>query len=366
MVELAALLAETSGLDQVFPCNSGAEANEGAIKLARKWGSRHRDGAFEIITMHGSFHGRTLATMAASGKPGWDALFEPKVPGFRKVPLSDLEAVTGAISPRTVAVMLEPIQGEAGVVVASDDYLCALRALTRERGILMILDEVQTGLGRTGGLFAHQAEGIAPDVLVLAKALGGGIAPTAATVTRADLHQQAYGAMQRFDLHGSTFAGNALACVAALETLAILDDEKLAQNSATRGEQLLDGLRRRLAGHPLVRDIRGCGLLVGIELGIADSRLLARVVPDQLRETFAGILGQWFAMQLLERQILCQPAAHRWNVVKLEPPLTVQAVHIDRVVEAVADVLDSGRDVARLVRDITARLGRQALKGWAF
>jgi len=172
--------------------------------------------------------------------------------------------------------------------------------------------------------------------------------------------------MQRFDLHGSTFAGNALACVAALETLAILDDEKLAQNSATRGEQLLDGLRRRLAGHPLVRDIRGCGLLVGIELGIADSRLLARVVPDQLRETFAGILGQWFALQLLERRILCQPAAHRWNVVKLEPPLTVQAIHVDRVIDAVADVLDAGRDVARLVRDITARLGRQALKGWAF
>ena len=172
MAELAALLAETTGLDQVFLCNSGAEANEGAIKLARKWGARHREGAFEIITMHGGFHGRTLATMSASGKPGWDALFEPKVPGFRKVPLGDLDAVGAAITPRTVAVMLEPIQGESGVVVAPDHYLRALRSLTRERGILLMLDEVQTGVGRTGRFLACQHAGIAPDIVTLGKGLG--------------------------------------------------------------------------------------------------------------------------------------------------------------------------------------------------
>src|SRR5881409_3104951 len=162
MAKLAGLLADASGLDQVFLCNSGAEANEGAIKLARKWGARHRAGAHEIVTMHGGFHGRTLATMAASGKAGWDALFPPVVPGFRKVPLGNIGAVADAITPRTVAVMLEPIQGEAGVFEAGDDHLRALRALTAERGILLIVDEIQTGIGRTGRFFGYQHAASSP------------------------------------------------------------------------------------------------------------------------------------------------------------------------------------------------------------
>src|SRR6185369_9155503 len=161
MASLASVIAETSGLHHVFFCNTGAEANEGAIKLARRWGQRHRGGAFEIVTMHGAFHGRTLATMSASGKPAFEPLFEPKVPGFRKVALNDLDAVAAAITDRTVAVMLEPIQGEAGVIPASDEYLRALRGLTRERGVLLVLDEVQTGVGRTGRLYAFEHAGIA-------------------------------------------------------------------------------------------------------------------------------------------------------------------------------------------------------------
>ncbi len=153
MIRLSDLLTRHSGLHQVFLANSGAEANEGAIKLARKWGAKHRDGAYEIITMDHGFHGRTLATMAASGKAQWEHLYEPKVSGFVKVPLNDLAAVAAAITPRTVAVMLEPIQGEAGVFEASIPFLRGLRALTRERGILLILDEIQTGIGRTGRLF---------------------------------------------------------------------------------------------------------------------------------------------------------------------------------------------------------------------
>jgi len=362
--ELAAALASRldGQLEVSLFSSSGAEAVDAALKLARAVTGRPG-----FVYCRDGFPGTSLGALSVMGGERFRRPFAPLVPGCEQIPFGDLDALERALSARQAAAfVVEPIQAEGGAVLPPAGYLADAGALCRRHGTLFVLDEVQTGLGRTGSLFAHQAEGIAPDVLVLAKALGGGIAPAAVTVTRADLHRQAYGAMQRFDLHGSTFAGNALACAAALETLAILDDEKLAQNSAARGEQLLVGLRHRLAGHPLVRDIRGRGLLVGIELGIADSRLLARVVPDQLRETFAGILGQWIALQLLERQILCQPAAHRWNVVKLEPPLTVQAVHIDRVVDAVADVLDAGRDVARLVRDITARLGRQALKGWAF
>jgi len=272
MVELAALLAETSGLDQVFPCNSGAEANEGAIKLARKWGSRHRDGAFEIITMHGSFHGRTLATMAASGKPGWDALFEPKVPGFRKVPLSDLEAVTGAISPRTVAVMLEPIQGEAGVVVASDDYLCALRALTRERGILMILDEVQTGIGRTGRFLGCQHAGIAPDIVTLGKGLGGGV-PLAALVAADSVSCFEYGDQ------GGTFNGNPLMAAVGRVVVETVKQPEFLQMVVATGLYLADRLRAiaRELGHG---EVRGRGLLLALEIRGRDAKKVAAAALD--------------------------------------------------------------------------------------
>jgi acetylornithine/N-succinyldiaminopimelate aminotransferase len=187
MIRLCDLLVRHSGLDQVILANSGAEANEGAIKLARKWGSLHRDGAFEIITMGHGFHGRTLATMAASGKPQWEHLYEPKVSGFVKVPLNDLGAVLeSAISTRTVAVMLEPIQGEAGVFEARDEFLRDLRALTRERGVLLILDEIQTGIGRTGRMFGFLHAGARPDIMTLAKGLGGGV-PLAALLADRDV-----------------------------------------------------------------------------------------------------------------------------------------------------------------------------------
>jgi len=180
---LATALAEASGLSRVFFGNSGAEANEGAIKLARKWGKLHKDGAFEIITTHGGFHGRTLATMAASGKPGWDEMFPPRVEGFVKVPFGDADAVERAIGPRTVAILVEPIQGEAGVVVPPDGYLHALSDIARARSVLLMLDEVQTGMGRTGTLFAFQHEGIRPDVLTLGKGLGGGLPLSALVVS---------------------------------------------------------------------------------------------------------------------------------------------------------------------------------------
>ena len=362
--ELAAALASRldGGLEVSLFSSSGAEAVDAALKLARA--ATGRPG---YVYCDGGFSGTSLGALSVMGGERFRRPFAPLVPGGEEVPFGDLGALELALSSRRAAAfVVEPIQAEGGVVLPPPGYLADAGALCRRHGTLFVLDEVQTGLGRTGTLFAHQAEGIAPDVLVLAKALGGGIAPAAVTVTRPDVHQRAYGSMQRFDLHGSTFAGNALACAAALETLTVLDDEKLVANSAARGEQLLDGLRRRLAGHPLVRDVRGRGLLVGIELGLDDARLLARLAPDHFQETFNGILGQWIALQLLERRILCQPAALRWNVVKLEPPLTVQSAQIDQVVEAVGGVFDAGRDVAGLVKDIITRVGRQAFKGWTF
>jgi acetylornithine/N-succinyldiaminopimelate aminotransferase len=302
MAELAALLAETSGLDQVFPCNSGAEANEGAIKLARKWGSRHRDGAFEIITMHGSFHGRTLATMAASGKPGWDALFAPKVPGFQKVPLGDLDAVASAITPGTAAVMLEPIQGEAGVVVAPDDYVRALRALTRERGILMILDEVQTGVGRTGRFLGCQHAGITPDIVTLGKGLGGGV-PLAALVAADSVSCFEYGDQ------GGTFNGNPLMAAVGRAVVETVKQPEFLQMVAASGTYLADRLRA-LADDRGHGEVRGRGLLLALELKGQDSKKVAAAALDH------GLLIN----------------APRPDTLRFMPALTVSTDEIDEMI----------------------------------
>jgi acetylornithine/N-succinyldiaminopimelate aminotransferase len=302
MAELATLLAETSGLDQVFPCNSGAEANEGAIKLARKWGSRHRDGAFEIITMHGSFHGRTLATMAASGKPGWDALFAPKVPGFQKVPLCDLDAVASAITPGTAAVMLEPIQGEAGVVVAPDDYVRALRALTRERGILMILDEVQTGIGRTGRFLGCQHAGITPDIVTLGKGLGGGV-PLAALVAADSVSCFEYGDQ------GGTFNGNPLMAAVGRAVVETVKQPEFLQMVAASGTYLADRLRA-LADDRGHGEVRGRGLLLALELKGQDSKKVAAAALDH------GLLIN----------------APRPDTLRFMPALTVSTDEIDEMI----------------------------------
>ncbi|HEY7436707.1 MAG TPA: acetylornithine transaminase [Methylomirabilota bacterium] len=273
MARLARLLVETSGLDQVFFCNSGAEANEGAIKLARKWGARHRGGAYHLITMDHGFHGRTLATMAASGKPAWEALFEPKVSGFTKVPLGDLDAVKRAITPLTVGVMLEPIQGEAGVYPAGDDFLRGLRALTRDEGLLLILDEIQTGIGRTGRLFAFEHAGVEPDILTLGKGLGGGV-PLAALVAAAHACWFEYGDQ------GGTFNGSPLmAAIGSAVVETVRRPEFLASVTAN-GDYLVQRLGE-LSGRLAHGEVRGRGLLIALELKGKDAGKVARAAMDR-------------------------------------------------------------------------------------
>src|SRR5215475_14736777 len=203
MCRLADLLTGLSGLDRVFFANSGAEANEGAIKLARKWGEKKRAGAFEIVAFENGFHGRTLATMSASGKPQFRNLYEPKVPGFSHVPVNDIAAVERAIQAKTVAVMLEPIQGESGIVPFSDSFLRDVRELTERCGLLLILDEIQTGIGRTGRMFCHEYAGIRPDILTVGKGIGGGV-PLAAVLARQDV------CLFEAGDQGGTFNGNPL------------------------------------------------------------------------------------------------------------------------------------------------------------
>ena len=256
---LARRLAELSGLERVFFTNSGAEAIEGAIKLARRYGQRKLGGAFEIITFDGAFHGRTLAAMSASGKKAFEPLFEPKVPGFPKAVLNDLASVERLIGPRTAAVMLEPIQGEAGVWPATDAFLGELRRLTEARGLLLILDEIQTGIGRTGAMFHYQHVGIRPDILVLAKQLGGGV-PIGATVSseRATLFEHGD--------QGGTWNGNPLMCAAALAVLAAVSRPGFLDAVEKAGSHLAERLAGLSEKHAL-KGVRGRGLLLALDLG---------------------------------------------------------------------------------------------------
>jgi len=255
---LANRLVALSGLDRCFFTNSGAEANEGAIKLARKYGRVHRDGAYEIITLANGFHGRTLATMSASGKPGFDTLFAPQVPGFPKARLNDLASVEALVGPGTVAVMLEPIQGEAGVVEATPAFLQGLRALCDRHGLLLMFDEVQTGVGRTGDWWGHTASGVQPDVMTLGKGLGGGV-PIGALLAREAVCCFAPGDQ------GGTYNGNALVCAVASAVLEAVAAPGFLANVQARGQQLRDGLEQieaRLGSGP----VRGRGLLLALDL----------------------------------------------------------------------------------------------------
>ncbi len=257
--DFATALAQSSGMDSVFFANSGAEANEGAIKLARKWGLQQRGGAFEIITFEGAFHGRTLATMSASGKPAFESLFEPKVPGFPKAQLNDIDSVARRIGPRTVAVLVEPIQGEAGVVEASDAFLRALRELADANGLLLILDEIQTGMGRTGKLYAWQHANVRPDIMTLAKGIGGGVPLAALLATRA------VSCFAPGD-QGGTFNGNPLMAAVGHAVLRRINTPEFLQGVCAAGEHLQSGLAALSARHSL-GGTQGRGLLLALDLG---------------------------------------------------------------------------------------------------
>jgi predicted acetylornithine/succinylornithine family transaminase len=294
--ELARRLVELSFPSRVFFCNSGAEANEAAIKIARKWGGKNRDGAFEIITTYGSFHGRTLATVTAGGQHKYSDPFKPLPDGFVHVPYNDLDAIKSATIEKTVAVMLEPVMGEIGVIPAQPGYLAAVRRWCDEHNLLLILDEIQTGLGRTGRWFAHQHHGITPDVMTLAKGLGGGM-PIGACLAapRADVFEPGD--------HGSTFGGNPLACAAALTVLTVIERDGLVGHAAEMGE-MLNGVLAGLGA----KNVRGLGLMQAVE--------------------FAEPRAKAFQQACLESGLLVNAVDD--NSVRLVPPLIITAAEIDQ------------------------------------
>lgn len=310
--QLAAHLCAIAEMDNAFFCNSGCEANEAAIKLARLYGHKRGVESPAIVVMEQAFHGRTIATLSATGSRKVQAGFEPLLTGFVRVPYNDLAALdqVAAANPNIVAVLVEPVQGESGINIPDDGYIAHLRRICDDRGWLLMLDEVQSGMARTGKWFAHQHFGIRPDVMTLAKGLGNGF-PIGACLARGV-------AATTFTpgKHGSTFGGNPLGCVAALTTLAIIEDEKLVARAAEIGSTLRNGIARKLAGAPGVKEVRGRGLMIGIELDRPCGEIVSRG---------------------LEAALLVNVTAE--NVVRLLPPLNLTDEEVQLAIDGVSRLI---------------------------
>lgn len=311
-VQLIEKLAELSGMDKVFIANSGAEANEGAMKLARKYGKMISKDKFEIVTAEHSFHGRTLATLTATGQPKYQEGYEPLPGGFRYVAFNDKEALKAVVSAKTCAVMIEPVQGEGGIHVPVDGYLQYARELCDKYGALLIFDEIQSGMGRTGNFLAGQTYGVKPDIITLAKGLAGGV-PIGAFLAS----EKVAAAFAPGD-HGSTFGGNPLACAAALAVLTTIEQEDLMKNAAELGDYLIDKCKSLQLKYPkLIKTVRGKGLMVGIELTRP-----GREVVDLC----------------MDRGAIINCTAG--NVLRFVPPLNIGRKHVDEVVAIVDAVLE--------------------------
>jgi predicted acetylornithine/succinylornithine family transaminase len=309
-IMLAELLVDNSCLDRVFFGNSGAEANEGALKLARKYGKQHRDGAYEVITALNSFHGRTMTTVAATGQPHYQEAFQPLQPGYVHVDYNDVEAIMNATTDKTAAVLLEPVQGEGGVVIPDNDYLQRVRQWCDQQGLLLILDEVQTGMGRLGSLFGYQEYGVEPDVMTLAKGLGYGV-PIGAFLSKESAMALVPGD------HGSTFGGNALTTAAAYAGTKFLIDNNIPAHVKEMEKHLMARLGEVKSSFSFVKEARGKGLLAALEF---DRDISGQVLTNANQ---AGLLLNGV----------------RPNAVRFMPPLNITPEEIDEGIERLAEAL---------------------------
>ncbi len=321
--DLGRLLAEVTpgDLQYTFFCNSGAEAVEGTLKLARAY-----TGKPDFVACQGAFHGKTFGALSASGRELFRKPFEPLLPGFSHVPFGDAAAIEAAITDRTAAVILEPIQGEGGVRIPPDDYLPKVREICDRKGTLLILDEVQTGIGRTGKMFCCEHSGVVPDIMTMAKSLGGGVMPIGAFTAKPDIFKV-------FDenpyIHSSTFGGNPLACAAGIAAIKVIQEEALLEQASTKGEYLLRGLRQVSREYPqIVSEVRGQGLLIGVEL---------------VEDAFFGLVMS----ELLDRYVIVIPSLNNNRVMRISPPAVITYQEIDRVIEA----FDTGISKANLFYD---------------
>ena len=321
MADLAALLADITPGDLCYSFigNSGAEAVEGALKLARI-----HTGRAKVVATGGAFHGKTLGALSATGRDLFREPFQPLLAGFVHVPFGDAAALAAAVDDDTAAVILEPIQGEGGIIVPPDDYLPAARRLCDEKGAVLVCDEVQTGLGRTGAMFAVDHHGVVPDIITTAKALGGGVMPVGAFTARPALWEKYIAAPF---LHTSTFGGNPLACAAAIAAITVVREEKLVERAAETGAYFLAGLGRLAAAYPdVIREVRGRGLMIGIELS---------------KEGVGGLLMS----ELINRGILVAYTLNNPKVIRVEPPLAISRAHVDQVLDAFSHAVATAQDM---------------------
>ncbi|MDD5338498.1 MAG: aspartate aminotransferase family protein [Dehalococcoidales bacterium] len=309
-LQLAELLVKNSCFDRVFFANSGLEANEGAVKLARRYGKLKLNGAYEVITALGSFHGRSLAMTAATGQESFHTPYTPMPEGFINVKYNDIEAIQAATNEKTVAVMLELIEAETGVIVPNEDYIRQVRHWCNERGILLILDEIQTGIGRLGALFGYQLYGIEPDIITLAKGMAGGV-PIGAILAKESCSVFVSGD------HGGTFGGNPLVCATGYATMKYIIERNIAGNANTVGRYLMDRLNQLKSKYPVIIEVRGRGLLVAVE--------------------FTVEIGQEVMMKCMDMGLLVNRV--KPNAIRLMPPLIINRQDVDRAVRILDRVL---------------------------
>lgn len=349
------LLAKAPGMDRVYFCNSGTESVEAALKFARCATERPR-----VLYCSHAYHGLTAGSLSVNGAPEFRAGFDPLLPDT-EVRFGDLDAVERELRKGDVAALLvEPIQGK-GVNLPPQGFLCAAQDLLHAHGALLVCDEVQTGIGRTGRFFAYEHEGVQPDIVTVAKALSGGFVPVGATMARAGIFEKVYSTLDRVFVHASTFAGNALAMAAGLATLAVIDDEGLVENARRRGEQLVDGLRRIAVDQPMIVDVRGRGLMIGIEFG-RPSSWRGRTMWNALNAARPGLFAQMVVVPLFDRhRVLTQVAGDHMAVIKLLPPLTVGDEDVQEFLAAFADVMTEAERPSGLAWDFSRTLAKQAL-----
>lgn len=347
-------------LKRVFFGNSGAEAVEGALKLARI-----ATGRTKIVYCTGSFHGKTLGALSVTGRTKYQEPFVPLLPGCIPVPFGDLDALEDALRPGDVAAFIvEPIQGEGGIIVPPNGYLKGARELCTRYGALLLADEIQTGLGRTGKMFACEHEGVVPDILCLAKSLGGGVMPIGAYITTDEIWKRAYGSLDRALLHTSTFGGNSLACAAAIAALEVILTEDLANKASESGAYLLTMLQELKAKHPLLKDVRGRGLMVGVEFAEQQKGLVGKLSFGVLQKLSDEFLGSLVAGELLnEYGIITAYTLNNPNVIRLEPPLAVTREQLDLVVDALDTILSRRKGFLGLAAGSVKTVIRSKVRG---
>jgi len=348
---LAAVLAKnlaliTPGdLKRSFFCNSGAEAVEGALKLARI-----ASGKEKIIYCDGSFHGKTLGALSVTGREKYKRNFQPLIPSCQAVPFGDINSLEAAVKNKDCAAFIvECIQGEGGIIVPPEGYLKKVESLCRKYDTLLIIDEIQTGLGRTGRIFACEYENVVPDIMCLAKSLGGGIMPLGAYITNERLYKHAYGGMEKALLHTSTFGGNSLACAAGIAALKAIIDGNLAEEALNKGSYLIRELKILKNNYGLIKDVRGKGLMIGLELSGSNNSLLNKLSGGTLDLLANEYFASFLAGKLLnDYQIITAYTLNNPNVIRIEPPLTIEYEHLDKLLLALEDIFKNHQSFLKM------------------